>query len=121
MDLACSFLAYYTGNHSLLYTSFIAMSGGVITGWLAATSGLFDLGKVAGTKPGSLKKALIHGGLNSTVLIVYTLLTFMAYKDYPKMAVNDSLTLIIKSCLVALLVLGNFLGGELVLKDKVLE
>jgi uncharacterized membrane protein len=121
MDLVCSFLAYYTGNDSFCYASFYAMAGGVILGWTAAVTGLFDLGAVAKDKPASLKKALIHGGINTVVLIAYTLFTVIAFKKYPQLVKDDVLKLILKSVFVALMIVGNFIGGSLVLKDKVLD
>ena len=121
MDLMCAFLADYTGNDSFRYAAFCAMTGGVVFGWLAAIAGMLDLGKIAGSKQSSVKKALIHGGINTVVLIVFTLFVMMAFKKYPQLTEDSALILIVKTCAVMLMVAGNFIGGSLVLKDKVLD
>ncbi len=121
MDLVCAFMAYYTGASSWQYGSLYAMAGGVLLGWLAAFSGMADLGAVAKNKPPSVKKALIHGGINTAVIICYTLFTIIAFKKYPLPVKTDGLQLVLKSIFVVLMTVGNFMGGDLVLKDKVLD
>jgi len=119
MDLACSFLAVYTGNSSFNDSAFYAASIGVMAGWLALITGAIDLLGVAKHKPRSLNKALLHGTINSTVLIGYTLLVFLSYKHYPELGNDSALTVSIKTTLILLLFLGNYFGGSLILKDGV--
>lgn len=119
MDLVCSVLHYYTGNPSFGHAAFYALAGGVLLGWAAVTTGLLDLAKVATTHPRSLKKALLHGGLNSFVLLFYTLFAYSQYKQYPLLPAASFLTLIVRAVLMGCLVAGNYLGGSLILKDKV--
>lgn len=121
MDLACSLAAYITGTEPLLYASFYAMVGGSLLGWLAVISGMLDLGLLVNKKPSSIKKAFVHGTINTSVLIVYTTFTIIAYKQYPHLIKDGVLKLILKTLFVSLMIVGNFIGGNMVLKDKVLD
>lgn len=122
MDLICAFLAFYTGNASFSDASFYAITGGVFFGWAAVLAGMFDLAKIASSKKQSLvKKTLIHGGVNTTVLIIYTLFFMVGFKKYPHLVKDDMLILMVKAGAVTLMVIGNFIGGSLVLKDKVVD
>ena len=119
MDFACSILAFYTGNTSFVEASFFALAGGVLIGCLAIATGAFDLIGVAEEKPLALNKALIHGGINLTVVIAYSVLAFQAYKAFPDLQPDDITRLIIKGTLVTLMIGGNYLGGSLILKYRV--
>ena len=119
MDFVCAILALYTGNNSFNNSGFYAAAGGVIVGWLAVLTGAADLLVVMKDKPKALNKALLHGSINSTVLIGYTLLAFISFKHYPELTNDNVLKLVIKGILIVLLLVGNYFGGSLILKDKV--
>ena len=119
MDFACSLLAYYTGNASFTDAAFFAQTGGVLLGIVAIITGAFDLIGVAENKPLALQKAFIHGGINATVILVYSVLAFRAYKDFPDLVPDGTGLLITKGCLVAFMMAGNYFGGSLILKDRV--
>jgi uncharacterized membrane protein len=119
MDFVCSLLAYFGGPLSLTDAAFFAGFGGVITGSLAVITGAFDLIPVVKDKPGSVSKALLHGGINSTVLIGFAVTTFLAYRAYPSLRTDGASELVVKGVLVLLLAIGNFLGGSLILKDRI--
>ena len=121
MDLICSLAANYVLTDQLVNTSAFAMLGGTAFGWLAAITGMFDLIGVSRNKPASVKKALIHGSINSVVLIGYTLLSLIFIKNLPEFIKDSGTVLTIKIFLVLLLIVGNFIGGSLVLEDKVLD
>ena len=119
MDLVCSVIAYNNGLRSLVDAAFYASVGGVIFGCLAVITGAFDLIPVVKNKPRSVNKALLHGGLNSTVLIGFMVLTFISFKSFPTIPTDSLMKLIAKGILVLILAIGNFLGGSLILKDKI--
>jgi uncharacterized membrane protein len=94
------------------------MIGGVILGWLSVITGAIDLIRIKDN--GALQaKALIHGSVNTMVVLGYTILASMIYKDYPNLPVATLSTLVIKASLNVLMIAGNYLGGNLVLKDKI--
>ena len=51
--------------------------------------------------------------------MAYSVLVFIAFKKYPLIVQDDATKLILKGALVTFMVVGNYLGGSLVLKDKV--
>jgi uncharacterized membrane protein len=119
MSFICSLAAFYTGKASFNDAAFFTLAGGVAGGWLAAIAGFFDLVTVVEKKPTAVKKALIHGGINTLVLIGFTLFLFRANKSYPALMVDSVVILVIKAVLIMAMIIGNFMGGSLVLKDKI--
>ena len=119
MDLVCYFLYYYYGNASFAEASFYAMAGGVILGWTSALFGALDLSGISVKNEVVMKKALIHGGINASVVIVYTVLACSAYKKYPVMAEASLALLLVKFFTVSFMIVGNYIGGSLILKHKV--
>lgn len=119
MDFACAAIYYYTHTTSFSAASFYAMIGGVLLGWLAVIFGAFDLIRVFEKKPAVIKKALLHGGINITVVIVYTVLAYIQYKRYPSILPDGITILFIKAVTISCMIVGNFIGGSLILKDKV--
>ena len=119
MDLACSIISNYTGRSGFLEASFYAMCGGTVLGWLALLFGFFDLLKVYESKPAVMKYALIHGGINTTVILIYSILTFIQYKRYPELESDTVMLLFIKGLTISFMIIGNFIGGSLILKHKV--
>ncbi len=119
MDLVCSALGYYTGNSSFTDASFFAMAGAVLFGCLAVITGTFDLVGLIDGKPLALKKALIHGGINATVIIAYSILAFRAWKQFPELTQDGIGLLMLKGCLITFMIAGNYLGGSLILKHRI--
>lgn len=119
MDMICSLLGASTGNPSFAGAAYFAMTGGVLLGALAIVTGVFDLAAVTEQKPLSVRKALIHGAVNSTVVIGYSVLAFRGYQQYPDLAQDGVAVLVTKACLLTFMIAGNFLGGSLILKDRV--
>ena len=119
MDFICSLLGYYTSGPSFVMAAFYALIGGVGMGWLAIITGVFDLAKLAEEKNKAVKKALVHAGVNLVVLTGFSLLAYMAWQQYPHLETDTPGELIIKGILIAVMIVGNFIGGSLVLKDRV--
>ncbi|AYB32212.1 DUF2231 domain-containing protein [Chryseolinea soli] len=119
MDLVCSIIAYAYGLNSFAHASFYAMAGGVVLGGMAMLAGGADLLTVSKDKPQLVVKILIHGSINTAVVIGYSIIAFMAYKNYPALLPDSLLIMALKGALVALMVVGNYFGGNLVLKEKI--
>jgi len=119
MEFVCYILLFFTGKQSFADASFYAMAGGVFAGWIAVLFGALDLAKIPPYKPDVIKKALFHGSLNTVILITYTVLVYLLYKKYPQLPVASTSLLITKGMLIVLLIIGNYWGGELILKYKV--
>lgn len=95
------------------------MAGAVVFGGLAIITGTFDLIGLVDNKPMALKKALVHGGINATVIIAYSILAFRAWKEFPLLTQDGVGVLIFKACLITFMIVGNYLGGSLILKHRV--
>ncbi len=119
MDLACAAIGHYTGNPSFTGAAFYAMCGGVMMGWLALVFGVFDLLQVFESRPAIIKKVLLHGGINMGVIIVYTLFAYTGYKHYPGLQPDSISLLILKALTIAFMIIGNFMGGSLILKHQI--
>lgn len=118
MEIVCYYIYYTNGDISFAYASFYAMVGGVLPGWLAIITGAIDLIMIKDN--GALQaKALIHGAINTIVVLSYTIIALMFYKDYPNLPSATITLLAVKVSLNVLMIGGNYLGGNLVLKDKI--
>jgi uncharacterized membrane protein len=110
-------LSYISDDPSFKSCYIYSTYGIVITGWLTILTGLMDLVKIKDES--KAKKGLIHGSINSSVIFLYTIYGGWLIK-YAQSLPEETLSLLfIKICLVLLLFLGNFLGGNLVLKEKI--
>ncbi len=118
-EFVCSFFGFYTGDENFAFASFYAMAGGVILGWTAILFGVLDLLKVFQAKPEAVKTAVIHGGINICVIIVYTVLAYSQFKAYPAINTDGLPILIFKAVTIGSMFAGNYFGGQLILKYKV--
>lgn len=114
-DLVLSFLFYYTGTSSYGQSAFYCLVGGTVLGWLSAITGLTDLVGAREQKP-ALNTMLLHGGINLAVVMGFSVFAWKSWKLFPLLQAPTTLTLLVKSMLVLLLLLGNYLGGRLILK-----
>lgn len=119
MELVFSAINYFNNDSTFLDVSFYAMSVGVVLGWVAIVFGTFDLINIFENKPEVMNKALVHGGVNTVVITIYTILAYIQYKNYPSLEPDSMLILVIKVLTNAFLILGNFFGGDLILKYRV--
>jgi uncharacterized membrane protein len=75
--------------------------------------------KIKAEKVKAQKLGFIHGLTNGAVLLAYTVVVFSMWKAFPEIVRPSLLSLCMKVLLVILLLIGNFIGGNLVLKYKV--
>ena len=93
---------------------FWLLVAGTGLGWLAAGCGFMDL--VGLSQAGNrrmLTGAWRHGLVNGTVLLGFTVLLGLEWPHYPQIAHGPGF-LAVEAALLALLMVGNYLGGELV-------
>lgn len=112
-------LLVYTNNVSFAFASFWILVCGVGLGWVAAIFGALDMTSISSEMNEVIKKALLHGSINGVILIAYTVIAYSWYLSYPSFPEGSIVLLGVKIFLVLLLMVGNFIGGSLVLKDKV--
>jgi uncharacterized membrane protein len=109
----------YTFSVELIKAGFIVNIIGCLLGWLALFFGLIDLLGVFKNRQELMQKVLIHGGINSIVLIGFTVFALIQIKSLPDFTEDSGLIILLKSALIIFLLIGNYLGGNLVLKHKI--
>ena len=103
----------------MLWISFYSILSGVILGWLAALTGLLDLVKLSDKIHHAAKNALIHGSINGLVLTGYSGIVFYQYMHFSSPHPDTAGLLAFKGFLIIVLLVGNYLGGNLILKNKI--
>jgi uncharacterized membrane protein len=122
MDLFFGIAALYFQNDSLYQSAYYCLMAGVIGGWIAVLTGLYDLFTRI-IKPGQkiALRAWIHAGTQTTVTVSFSIALSLEYHtaDYR----NDVpiWMWVIKSFLLVLLMAGNYFGGELVFRHVAKE
>lgn len=117
MDLILSFLFYKTGNESFGSAAFYCLIGGIAFGWLSGLTGLIDL--ILIKEKTALSAALVHGGINLAVILVFSVFAYKSWNLYPQLPVPALTVLLIKLIMVITLLVGNYLGGRLIFKHHI--
>lgn len=103
---------------SLYLASFYVILMGLATGLLAGVFGLIDYVRL-GTRPEVFQKASWHAGIQFMVLVIFGMIAGVKYQAYPNIVVPDFWQLLAMGFGVGLMIVGNYLGGELVFRYKV--
>jgi uncharacterized membrane protein len=115
MDLVFSIAGAYIPE--LSETAYYCLIAGVIGGWLAILAGILDLFRHIlqhGAK--ATRMALVHGGIQSVIILTFTVFLSLEYKDHTYIANQPVWLLSGKIVLILAMLYGNYLGGELVMK-----
>lgn len=116
---ALSLASYLCANVTLELCAFYSFCGGVAVGLIAACFGFIDLLKIPATKKPAQNLAWIHGALNVTAVGAIIVLVAREWRVYPNLPQPAVGNLIIEGIAVALILVSNFLGGELLLKHHI--
>jgi len=117
MDLILSYLFYRTGNDSFGAAAFYCLIAGVAIGLVSGITGLIDL---VGIKDRTaMAAALVHGGINLTVILLFCVFAYRGWKQYPVLDGPSLTTIIVKLAGVVFMFVGNFLGGRLIFKHHI--
>ncbi len=119
MDFILSFLSYYKNEATYQSAAFYALIGGVATGYITMATGLIDLLSVARENKMALGTGLIHGFINGLIILIYTVFAYKAWQSYPHLNKPDVVLLLIKGFLVLTLLVGNYIGGQLIYKHRI--
>jgi uncharacterized membrane protein len=92
---------------------------GTFTGAIALATGLLDL--VGIKDPIAMKIALWHGGLNLVWFLIFGSFVLVNLKYYPDLPSPSAIQISVKAICVAGLFISNYLGGQLILKFKVVK
>lgn len=117
MDLVLSYLFYRTGNESFGSAAFYCLVGGVSLGLLSGITGLIDLVMIKDKT--SMGAALVHGSINLTAILVFSVFAYRSWNLYPQIQLPTITVLIVKLVTVIFLLVGNYLGGRLIFKHHI--
>ncbi|HWI90466.1 MAG TPA: DUF2231 domain-containing protein [Flavisolibacter sp.] len=117
MDLVLSYLFYTTGNESFGSAAFYCLIAGVGLGLLSGVTGLIDLVMIK--DKAAMSAALIHGGINLTAILIFSVFAYRSWNLYPQIQLPAITVLVVKLIIVVLMLVGNYLGGRLILKHHI--
>lgn len=118
MDLMLNAVAFFGNQHELFNAAYYCLMGGVIGGWLAVLTGIVDLFSFVLKKAGDdfPRPAIIHASIQIVMVLGFTFLLSAAYNNPVLVSSPATWMWITRIILVVLLSVGNYYGGELVLK-----
>ena len=99
--------------------AFCCLEAGVFTGVLALATGLIDLLRIDKDKKQAIATAIIHGFINLTVLLVFAIFAYKAWQQYPQMTAPQLPALLVKTIMIMVLFVGNYLGGRLIIHYQI--
>jgi uncharacterized membrane protein len=117
MDLVLSYLFYRTGTESYGAAAFYCLVAGVALGLLSGLTGFIDLILIKDRT--IMNAALIHGGINLTAVMVFSVFAYRSWNSYPQIPAPAITTLMVKLSAVVFMLAGNYFGGKLILKHHV--
>ncbi len=104
-------------NHGLLWAAgFFAILGGILGAVLAAVAGTLDYIKVVPPKSSAKKRGLVHGLLNSGVLIAFVVIAVQRGDAY---AQPTAIQLAFEAIAVGAMMASGWLGGTLVYRNQI--
>jgi uncharacterized membrane protein len=117
MDFIFVLASQYFGLDVLATTGYYCLLAGVIFGWLAVFTGVIDFFiYLLNAESVQMKKGIIHACIETTMLLGFTFVLSVEYKHAEYQIHNPTNWLLIKAALIFMLFVGNFYGGELVLR-----
>lgn len=93
--------------------SFYVVLMGLAGGVLAGLFGLIDYVKLT-ERPEVFQKASWHGGIQFVVIIIFGVILGLKFQSYPEISAPSLVQLIVMGLTLVGMVVGNYLGGELV-------
>jgi uncharacterized membrane protein len=119
MDVLLSFFAYYNNDNSFLPAAFYCVVAGVLVGAAAIITGTIDVLLIKKDKKPAIATAVIHGFVNTIVLLFFGIFAYRGWQLYPEVSMPQTATLITKAVLIIILFGGNYLGGKLILHHHI--
>lgn len=103
---------------TLFSASFYSIILGLLGGLAAALVGFIDYIKL-GDKPEAFQKASWHAGIQFLVLVSFAIIAGVKFQAYPDLPPPFVWQLSFEGLAITAMLVGNYLGGELVFTHKV--
>jgi uncharacterized membrane protein len=107
-----SVIANFIVNPALTQAAYYCLLAGVIGGWVAMVTGMIDLFLYVLRSGTSIKSGLWHGGIQTTVIIGFTILLALEYNQSVITVSHSVWILVVKAILVVVMLAGNYIGAE---------
>jgi uncharacterized membrane protein len=122
VDFIFQIASHYFENEQLSEAGYYCLMAGVLGGWLAVLTGLYDLFTRV-LKPGTSapKAALYHAALQVFMLLGFTVILSLCYHHRNYIYQPPVWMWFSKGSLILVLGAGNYFGGELVLRHVAKE
>ena len=114
-SLAFDLIGLHYAEPALWTTGWYCAVAGLFGGAAAAIPGVIDLYGVVPPRSSGRNRGLLHGGLNSLVLVLF--IASVVYRGGP--AQPDRISLILSALGVAVLLYSGWLGGTLVYRNQI--
>lgn len=105
-----------TGNELLWAASYYCAIAGIVGGFCAAIPGIVDLFTVVPNRSSARRRGLLHGGLNTLVLIAFIVI---AVHRYSATAEPGAFELGLMTLAIVVLVSSGWLGGTLSYRNQI--
>jgi uncharacterized membrane protein len=121
VSLLFDFIYYKLNDPSYSVMSFYCLVLGTAGGYIAAVFGMVDLVNLVNLKKESavMNKAMIHAGVNTSVILFYTILVALRYKQVDFVASSQTLFMVANLLLNIMMIVGAHYGGDLIFRHKV--
>ena len=119
MGFVFSLLGHRNDDQSMTMAGYYTICSGVAIGLVAGIFGAIDLVGVYKNKPRAFKTGLLHASVNVAVVIVFLVIGYSRYNQYPNIPSESPAVLIIEGITLALMLIGNYMGAQLIFKYKV--
>lgn len=102
---------------ALDYSAFYMLTGGMTLGWVALTFGTIDLATLLNQDkpPSIIRKALWHGGINFCVILYFSILWGISYKNFGAWPDPSIASLSLEALVLMAMLVGNYFGGSVIL------
>jgi uncharacterized membrane protein len=115
MSVACSSLFYFSDNIWAGHAAFYNLMAGAGTAWLTIVFGLWESLLVPADKTKAIAIILLHATFNGLATILFSIWASKAWHEYPEFVKDSTTLLIFKWIAVAMLIIGNYFGGKLLI------
>ena len=119
MSVACSSLFYFSDNTWAGHAAFYNLMAGAGTAWLTIVFGLWESLLVPANKTKAIASILWHATFNGLATILFSIWATSALHGYPELVKDSATLLVFKWIAVAMLIIGNYFGGKLVVKHHI--
>ena len=117
MDLVLSYLFFRSGNEGYGNAAYYCLVAAVALGLLSGITGFIDLVLIKNKT--AMSAAFVHGGINLTVILAFSVFAYKSWNLYPQLLKPTSTILIVKFVAVLFMLTGNYLGGKLIFKHHI--